>query len=161
MDAAVQTTIPLREELGSVREFLRNETFRYRDRLYWDCTVDPDVDQGIRIPKKLVLTFVEKTMNHRLFQDQEKGKVEVSVHRSTLGMLIMVTDNGRSGTAAEPTAPLNGPLKLLDEYLKVYNRQSKERISYKILDRCAGESNRHGSRVLITIKFSDSVSTPG
>ena len=156
MEPALRTSVTLREELSAVREYLRNETYRYQGWLYWDCAVDPDVEQSIRIPKKLILTFVENAMNHALFQGPEKGKIEVSVHRSTLGLLIMVSDNGKTNNQLpEVEKPGNGTLKLLDEFLKVYNQQSKEHVSYRMLDRCEGEEGRQGTRVLITVKIGD------
>lgn len=158
MAPAVRTTVSLREELSAVRDYLRNETYRYQGWLYWDCAVDPDVEQDIRIPKKLILTFVENAMNHSLFQGPEKGKIEVSVHRSRLGLLIMVSDNGKTNEQLpEIENPVNGTVQLLDKLLEVYNQQTDEPVSYRMLDRCEGEEGRQGTRVLITVKIGNTI----
>ena len=152
METAVQANFKLQEEIDSIQQYLKNEALRYQGKLSWDCSVDPDVDRMQPIPKMLILTFVENAITHSLFQNNGGGKVEVSVHKSNLGVLIMVTDNG-AGLKESSALHQHQKEKLrsLDVDLKFFNKKQANNISYSILNRSLSETGRCGSRVLITI----------
>lgn len=154
METAVQARNTLKAEIESVKKYLQNEAFRYGDKLSWECTVDPEVNTHIPVPSLLIQTFVENAIKHGIFQDPRGGMVDVTILKSSVGVLIMITDNGIVFDSYPGNRKIsNGKLRLLDEYLEIYNRQQPCTVSYKVLDRAAIEPGRTGSRVLITIKL--------
>lgn len=153
MESTVKTLNTLKEEIQSVRQYLQNEEFRYIGKLTWECSLDPEVDTNIILPHQLILNFVEDAIKHGIFHNPQGGKIDVSVHKSRIGILIMVTDNGAKLSDSSDTQNYhNEKFKLLDEYLRLFNKQHTYMIDYKILDRSICEADRTGSRVLITIK---------
>lgn len=114
--------------------------------------MDPEVDSELEIPRMLIHTFVEKAITHDLIQNQDGGRIEISVNKSNLGILIMVTDNGLNRTEASSLLQHHQEnLRCFDEYLKLFNEKHPYSIHYNILGRSAGNSYSIGSRVLITI----------
>ncbi len=153
MVGTIQTYSNIGKEIDSVQQFLENEAYRYEGKLTWTCSIDPDVNTEQVIPKMLILTFVEHAISHGLFLNKEGGKVEVSVHKTELGILVMVTDNGANLEEA-PSIHQHRKEKLrcLDEYLKLFSEKLSCTIGYHILNRSLGENGKSGSRVLITIQ---------
>lgn len=153
MQNSIQTYATLQEEVESVKEYLENESYKYKEKLSWELSQDPEADTRLLIPKTLIRTFVENAITHGLIQNPEGGLIEISVHKSALGTLIMVVDNG---TNHEETPSIrehqNGKLRCLDEYLKLFNEQHPYSVKYNILSRSLGERGQSGSRVLITVK---------
>ncbi len=154
METSVQLYSTLHEEIESLKEFLAKAELRYKGKISCECSVDPDVEKGVIIPKMLIRIFIENAINHHLLEKPEGGKVETSVHRSNLGVLIMITDNGTSLKDAPILAKYREEkLRLLDDFLLYFNTKNPHYINYHILDRGIEEPGRSGSRVLITIKY--------
>ncbi len=154
MESPVQTHNTLAAEIKCVREFLKNEEFRYNGKLSWECSLDPEVDTTVHIPSNLIHTFVENAIRYGIFQNPEGGKIDVSINKSSLGILIMISDNGieiKDSLIIQNHCMER--LKLLDSYLELFNRKHPCRVSYKILDRSEFETDRTGTRVLITLKY--------
>ncbi|MEN8228410.1 MAG: hypothetical protein ABFS38_09675 [Bacteroidota bacterium] len=154
MEAAVQTYNTLEAEIESVKQFMQNEAFRYDGKLTWECSLDPEVNTSIIIPNLLIHTFVENAIKHGIFYHPSGGKVDISINKSSIGVLIMITDNGaKSEDSPVVQTYFKEKLKLLDHYLQLFNQKQSCRVSYQILDRSTFEIDRSGSRVLITLKF--------
>ncbi len=153
MESAVRTNNTLKEEIQSVEQYLQNEEFRYNGKLSWECSLDPGVDTDIVLPHQLILNFVEDAIKHGIFHNPHGGKIDVSIHKSRIGILIMVTDNGAKLKDSHDTQKYRKErLSLLDKYLRLFNKQHTYSVDYKILDRSVCETDRTGSRVLITLK---------
>ena len=146
--------LTLKEELDKVQEVLSIGTLRLEGRIQWECTIDPQVNTGIRIPASLVLGFVEHALRYGHFLDARSGKIEVSVHHTQPGILIMVTNSGLLNESSVLQKGLEGNrLELLDHHIQVFNRERNTHISYQILDVAYSETVRNGTRVLITINL--------
>jgi hypothetical protein len=76
----------------------------------------------------------------------------VSVHRTKLGILIIVNDNGSLRYREYGRGNLIGNrLELLDQQIIEYNKHCAQTISYQLLDLAYAEPGQTGTRVLITI----------
>ncbi|MCK5137767.1 MAG: hypothetical protein KAR19_18420 [Bacteroidales bacterium] len=154
MESAVRTHNTLKEEIQSVEQYLQNEEFRYNGKLSWECSLDPEVNTNIVVPHQLILTFVEDAIKHGIFHNSYGGKIDVSINKSRIGVLIMVTDNGAKLEDSSGTQNFRKEkFKLLDNYLHLFNKKQTYKVNYQILDRSICETDRTGIRVLITLKF--------
>lgn len=152
METEVLTYRSLSEELERVCEFLSNEAFRYEGRLKWECNVDPMAETGMPVPKMLIQIFVERAIRYGIFNSGEGGKIEVSVHRTSVGTLVMVTDNGIiPDPAIQPDRMKGNRLELLDSQIEVFNREHDHAVSYRVLQIAHSEPEMTGTRVLVTI----------
>jgi LytS/YehU family sensor histidine kinase len=145
--------LKLGQEIKIVKEFLENEAQRHQGRLSWECFVDSDVDTELMVPRLLIQTFAETAINFGLIQEGEGGRIEISIYKTDLGVLAMVTDNGIVH-GDTPSVHENQKERLvgLDEYLKQFNARNPHSINYSILGRSQGYVGASGSRVLITIQ---------
>ena len=122
MDVAVKTHITtLEREIESVKAYLQNEAFRYEGKLAWECVLDPEVDTSVAVPKSLILTFAENAIKHGIFQSPDGGKVDISINKSRIGVLIIISDNGTerrerpwnssiSGRETQVIGPVSSPV---------------------------------------------------
>lgn len=71
-----------------------------------------------------------------------------------MGLLIIVTDDGVGMSKAFEIEKHRGDgLRILDNYLVLFNRQHKHSVSYSIIDCTNLKAGQTGTRVLITLKF--------
>lgn len=148
-----QTDLKLGQEIEIVKEFLENEANRYQGKLSWKCFVDSEVDTELVIPRSLIQTFAEKAITYGLIQNGEGGQIEISVYKTELGVLAMVTDNGLDDDEISSVRQhQKEKLICLDEYLSLFNSRNPHSINYSILGRSQGYLGASGSRVLITIQ---------
>jgi hypothetical protein len=144
----------LGEEIEFVKQYLKIESYRFNGRLKWEMKVHPNVDTAIIVPKMLIHIFVENALKHGIFHNAKGGCVEILVHPTSLGMLIMITDDGIGMVkASEINREKGNGLRILNGYLQLFNRQQKHTISYQLLDRGSPETGVSGTRVLISIVF--------
>ncbi len=148
-----QTDLKLGQEIEIVKEFLKNEAHRYQGKLSWKCFVDSEVDTEVVVPISLIQTFAEKAITYGLIQNGEGGRIEISVYKTELGVLAMVTDNGLvDGETSSVHQLQKEKLLRLDKYLSLFNSRNQHSITYSILGRSQGYIGASGSRVLITIQ---------
>lgn len=153
MKALVHSETSLEEELESIKTYLDNENLGYGGKLLWTCSVEDEVNTGLIIPKRLIRIFVENAIVGGIIQNGNGGRVDVSAHSTSLGMLIMINDQGidfRDISLIREQRELR--LRSLDNYLEQFNEKHPYLIHYNILDRNIHDSDKSGSRILITIQ---------
>jgi LytS/YehU family sensor histidine kinase len=152
METAIKPYRMLEEELLFVKEFLAAEAYVSEEELEWDCTIDEEADTSVPVPGGLVKSFVEHALLKEISKHPEGGRIEVSVHRTKLGILIIVNDNGSLRYKEYGRGNLIGNrLELLDQQIIEYNKHCAQTISYQLLDLAYAEPGQTGTRVLITI----------
>lgn len=146
--------LTLAEEIDHVRMHLENEEFRYDGRLSSSLLVDPDVDLHLVIPKRLIHVFVMNALRHNLFQNSNGGHIDIAVHNSKLGVLIMVSDTGSCIHVEPDGEPVRSKeLRLLDSYLPLFNTQHDHQVSYEIVGLMHSLPEEACTRALITIEI--------
>ena len=142
----------LEEEISSVEEYLYRKASVGEENIRWDCRVDPKVDLRILVPGALIKSFVENSLMNEVTQQPEGGKIDISVHRTTLGILIMITDNGLLRYQDYSRGRIIGNrLELLNQNILEFNEKKKCSVNYQLLDLAYTEPGQRGTRVLITI----------
>jgi LytS/YehU family sensor histidine kinase len=144
----------LAAELESIETFLEKETSRHQGNLSWSCSVDDKVDTGIVIPESLIGIFVENAISGELIWNGKAGRIEISAHTTSLGLLIMINDQDiRFKDFSRAKQQREVRLRKLNHYLETFNGKHAYRIHYDILDRSIHDTEKTGSRILITIQY--------
>lgn len=142
----------LGSEIQSVKEYLSLKSSEDKEKFSYDFSVDPQADTHIPVPGALIKSFVENTFLNNLSQHSEGGKIDVSIHRTTLGILIMITDNAMLRYQEYNRGRIIGNrLELLDQDIIDFNKEQECSVNYQLLDLAYTEPGQTGSRVLITI----------
>lgn len=84
----------LEEEIVCVRQYMHLESARHKGKLSSEFYQDPGVDTDIIIPDMLIYNFVENAIKHGIFHKEEGGNINISVNKTSIGVLIMVADDG-------------------------------------------------------------------
>lgn len=86
-------TVPLKEELSTVRTYLELESVRFEDRLQYDIDAS---EEALRrsVPFLLVQTLAENGIKHGVAQCQGGGIVTVDAHIEDQNLCIRVTNPG-------------------------------------------------------------------
>jgi sensor histidine kinase YesM len=153
MKAIVHSETSFEEELESTKTYLKNEDLGYGGKLVWTCSVEEEVNTGLIIPGRLIRIFVENAIAGGMIQNGNGGRVDISAHNTSLGMLIMINDQGihfRDISLIREQRELR--LRSLDQYLEQFNEKHPYLIHYNILDRNIHDPDKSGSRILITIQ---------
>ena len=142
----------LGSEIQSVKEYLSLKSSEDKEKFNYDFSVDPLADTHIPVPGALIKSFVENTFLNNLSQHSEGGKIDISIHRTTLGILIMITDNALLRYQEYNSGRIIGNrLELLDQDILEFNKEQEFSVNYQLLDLAYTEPGQIGSRVLITI----------
>jgi hypothetical protein len=144
----------LAEEIEFVEQYLNIESFRFKGKLSWDLRVDSAVDRTVLIPKMLIHIFVENAIKHGIFHQEEGGSLDLSIRQNANGLDITINDDGIGREQAFRLEKKRGDgLRILDNYLLLFNKQHRHKISYRIVDRQKADPNQPGTQVIISIRF--------
>lgn len=143
----------LRDELDFTANYLALEKYRFKDRFNYEISVKPDVNREIQIPKMLLQIHVENAVKHGLTAKQSGGMVTVRCVKENSNLLIEVEDNGvgRQFAKANSEQSTGKGQKVMDEYIMLYNKYNKEKITCEIMDLFDTENNPAGTLVKIQI----------
>jgi hypothetical protein len=86
-------TVPLEDELSTVRTYLELESVRFEDRLQYRIDVE-EAARGRSVPFLLVQTLVENGIKHGIAKSQEGGTIGVRARVQEGALHIRVTNPG-------------------------------------------------------------------
>lgn len=88
-----QNFVTVREELELIGSFLEIQKYRFGDKLDYSIVVDPAA-LGHRIPKMVLLPFVENASIHGIESSPDKGIILISVTVQGDRLIFKLEDNG-------------------------------------------------------------------
>lgn len=143
----------LQDELDFTADYLALEKYRFKDRFNFEISVKPDLNREILIPKMLLQIHVENAVKHGLTAKKSGGLVTVRCVQENSNLLIEVEDNrvGRQFAKANSEQSTGKGQKVMDEYIMLYNKYNKEKITCEIMDLFDTENNPAGTLVKIQI----------
>lgn len=102
--------ITLHKEMELVRNYLRLEQLRFKERLNYVIEVDEDVDlTEIMVPPLLVQPLVENSIKHGIYPlDSVAGFINISIFERAGCLYIVVKDNGVGMNNAVKLTPEQG-----------------------------------------------------
>jgi LytS/YehU family sensor histidine kinase len=108
LSASRAGTLPLREEMARVRDYLGLMQIRMGQRLHVSMDVPPDLHE-MNVPPMLVQPLVENAIKHGLDPMPDGGALRVTARRDGPVLEIVVRDNGRGLLAEIPLQPTVPP----------------------------------------------------
>jgi len=109
-------TVPLREEVRAVTDYLRVEEMRLAERLAYDITIDADCEE-VLVPRFMLQPLVENAVRHGIAPRTSGGHIEVRATGEADHIVVEVSDDGGGdGTA---TAGNGVALQELTQRLKL------------------------------------------
>ena len=128
------------DEVTYVKTYLELEKLRYGDRLQYRITVAPDVDRKLMLPTMLLHTYCQNAVKHGISAKKGVGNVEVSITNLRIddvdGVLVTVSDDGvgRSEAAQSGEFSTKQGLKILQQQIDFYNRDTNHKIKQRVTD---------------------------
>ena len=98
-DAADAAPVPLRDEIGFTRDYLRIERARFGERLCVAWDVDPR-SLSVRVPGLILQPLIENAVGHGLAPRARGGRLDVSTAVDGRTLRIDVVDDGVGLAAA-------------------------------------------------------------
>ena len=89
-------TVPLREELEAVRDYLAIEKMRFEERLEIEWQIEDNLD-NIEVPPMCLQILVENALKHGI------GKVQICATKSPTGLKLEVTNPGSLAPSKAPS----------------------------------------------------------
>jgi hypothetical protein len=96
-------TVPLREEIHTVRQYLSLEKVRFEERLRLRFDIDPGV-LNVQVPPMLVQTLAENALKHGIAKRPEGGELAIRAHMKGRELEIVITNPGFVSSGANSTA---------------------------------------------------------
>ncbi|MDQ0873904.1 two-component system sensor histidine kinase YesM [Paenibacillus sp. V4I3] len=91
---AGQEWTTLGKELEHVENYLQIQSFRYRDKLYYEINVDPDISSVIVMPL-ILQPLIENALEHGISNSPEGGTVQINAHRFEERVYIFISNTGK------------------------------------------------------------------
>ncbi|MCB0633548.1 MAG: histidine kinase, partial [Lewinella sp.] len=160
LNASVQDTITLEEELLVIENYLELEKLRFGKKFEYEVKVDPQIDQfDTCIPPLLIQPFVENAILHGFnFEDKNKtGRILIAYERDNGLLRITVRDNGigifHSRKAKEHTQPMRKSLgmSITEKRLALHNGISTQD-QFEVAELKGSNESIVGTEIIIRIK---------
>lgn len=145
-------TRTLEEEMQFVKDYVSIMQMRYTDMFDYHFELEEDIDMLIKVPKMIIQSFAENAINHGIRPKESRGKLRIYIYNKEKGIEVIVEDNGigRAKAALKNTENTGKGTIIITEYLELFNRFNKEKISYKIQDLFENRKAT-GTRIIIYI----------
>lgn len=91
--------VTLRDEVGHVREYIRIQQARFRDRFRFETDID-EAALGTRVPALTIQPLVENAFAHGIEGLERDAVIGLAIRREAESVLVAVSDNG-SGMSEE------------------------------------------------------------
>ena len=96
--AGDRDTVPLREELGIVTDYLSLQKIRFEEQLEFEFDIDP-VTLDLPVPSMMLQTLVENAVKHGIGWSRDQGPIRVSTCMENEHFLLVVGNPGVVGSS--------------------------------------------------------------
>ncbi len=149
--ASDSITRPIADEISKLESYLKLEQMRYGDKISYEIVMDNEIDQNTPIPKLLLQTYVENAIKHGIRPKAGPGKVTIRLYLREKNLIIEISDNGigRKKSKELKTQGTGFGLKIMENYIALFNETNRSKIRQRIIDIDNGINT--GTTVEITI----------
>jgi len=159
LDNSLNSTIPLRDEIGALELYLELEKLRFEGK--FDYIIDYGEDESLlnyKIPTLLIQPFVENAIWHGIMLKKDStGRVKITlVDRGSI-LICTVEDNGIGRKQAETFQQLQNKehksrgSQITQQRIELLNVMYKEKFNIVYEDLTDDSGTSTGTRVLISI----------
>lgn len=127
-------TVPLKEEMRTVEDYLALEKIRYESRLQAVIDIDPET-VNFEIPPAMLQTLVENAIKHGVQKDPKWGFIEIKSQFKDNYLLLTIRNTGKLLTKDTPSDHSGFGLENTQRRLKlIYGDRASFRISQEDSD---------------------------
>jgi len=146
-------TIPLADEIDTLRLYIELEQVRFKNRFEFSITVDGDIDaDGIIIPPMLLQPFVENAIWHGLMQKEDNGELTIDITRKGERLLCTITDNGVGRNNANANKnPLSQKKSMGMQITATRLKMLEQSGDFTVIDLNDKQGKSNGTKVVVTI----------
>ncbi|MCF8337744.1 MAG: histidine kinase [Bacteroidales bacterium] len=127
----------LTDEINFIKDYLNVLQIRFVDKFDYQLEIEDDVDLSHHVPKMIIQSFVENAFKHGIKPKSGKGFMKIQITGDEAGIEAIVQDDGIGrGTAAarKNTQNTGKGINNINEYINIFNKYNKQKISYRIID---------------------------
>jgi ligand-binding sensor domain-containing protein len=154
--------VPVKDELKALVYYMDIENLRFDNKFDYSIHVDPEIDDDfIGIPPMIIQPYVENAILHGIINKHGRGKLSVKLSMKDDSIYCVVEDDGVGRTKAEEIKSRSGlthkprGMIITKERLEILNKQVKGKISVNVIDLTDENGEAAGTKVEITIPFSE------
>ncbi len=142
----------LKDELDFTIQYLKIEKFRYRDKFEYSITVDENINVIQEVPGMIIQTFAETAITNGLMHRKTEGKLQIQIRKEKNELLATFKDNGVGIKTSEKLNKERAfkSLKIMDEFIDIFNNLNKTKITYEMVDL---NENEEFPGTLVTVKI--------
>ena len=158
LDNSTQEYITFEKEINTIENYLELQKVRYIEKFDYSMDVDEAIDtETMKIPPMLAQPIIENAIEHGIKHKETKGNIHIRFTLQDNHIIFEVEDDGVGREKAQEILfkhdknhkSLATAITL--ERIRVLNKKSKKKISFKILD-LKNENNKSiGTRVTFEI----------
>ena len=158
LDNSTQEYITFEKEISTIENYLELQKVRYIEKFDYSMEVDEAIDtETMKIPPMLAQPIIENAIEHGIKHKDSKGNIHIRFTLQDNRIIFEVEDDGVGREKAQEILfkhdkdhkSLATAITL--ERIRVLNKKSKKKISFKILD-LKNENNKPiGTRVTFEI----------
>jgi ligand-binding sensor domain-containing protein len=155
--------ITLKDELKALTYYMDLEKLRFDNKFDYLISRDPSIDEEfVEIPPMLFQPYVENAIIHGFVNSPDPGLLDISLKRMSPGTLqCVIQDNGigrekaieireKSGIKRQPRG-----MSITQERIEIFNKQSRQNFSVRIIDLKDAQGVPTGTRVEFTIQYKE------
>jgi hypothetical protein len=148
--------ILLKDELAFLEDYMDLQMIRFDDPFEYQITIDDEIEESeVLIPPMFTQPFIENSIEHGIWNKQERGKIEIKISKEGGHLVIQIEDNGVGREKAE-FKKLNSDhrslaTKITLERLREMERLLKKRAKLAIEDIMSEDDLIVGTKVRLDI----------
>ncbi len=159
LDNSRSEKISLENELGTLSLYAELEVMRFKEKVRFELSVAPGVDQlFVEIPPLLLQPFVENAIWHGLMHQEGGGTVNVDITQPASKLLhVEITDNGIGRDMSARLKSKNATLtksygmKVTGERIDLVNQMYRIDTKYQVMDLYNEKGDPTGTKVILEI----------
>lgn len=152
-------TISLKDDLEALKLYIEMESLRYDNLFEYEVKTEKQLDlNSIEVPPMLMQPYVENAIWHGLMQKKDnKGKLELHVHRQNGNLICSIEDNGIGREAAMQLKSKTGTkrksygMKITKDRINMLNSLGGGNASVEVIDLKKPDGSAAGTRVELVI----------
>lgn len=155
LNSSLEPTTSLQGELATTEHFLALEQLRFKDKLYYDIEVAPEVSpEGVEIPSLILQPYLENAIWHGIKPKSVPSLLQIKIYRKDNNLHCVVEDDG-IGREAAAKQKEESVLKQKSVGMKITKERLKRFGGGKVdvIDLYTEEGKARGTRVHLTLPY--------
>ena len=151
-------SVSLESELEALRLYVEMEVSRFEGQFDYQIIFDPDLEiEDLEVPPLIIQPFVENAIWHGLMHKEDKGHLQIELHRENNTLYCQITDDGvgrqRAAELKSKSASKSKSLgmQITAHRLELINVLNEKATTMEVIDLVDASGQACGTRVLLKI----------